>query len=43
MKGARGDLAIHTEPYRDAFSRINGLVIVGESLAAQNFFASEPP
>jgi fatty aldehyde decarbonylase len=37
MSGACGDLAIHTEPYRDAYSRINGVVIVGESLADRHF------
>jgi fatty aldehyde decarbonylase len=37
MSGAFGDLAIHADTYRDAYSRINGVVIVGESLAAQHF------
>jgi fatty aldehyde decarbonylase len=37
MSGVFGDLAIHTDAYRDAYSRINGVVIVGESLADRHF------
>jgi fatty aldehyde decarbonylase len=37
MSEAFGDLAIHRDVYRDAYSRINGVVIVGESLADRHF------
>ena len=38
MNAVFGDLAaIHSDTYRDAYSRINGVVIVGESLADRHF------
>lgn len=37
MNATFGDLAIHADTYRDAYSRINGVVIVGESLADRHF------